>query len=69
MATLTVWKFDTPPGADDAERRLLTLSKEGLINIDDAATVELARRPARSRRPDRCTASPARGRSWASSGV
>lgn len=39
MATLTVWKFDTPEGADQAEHVLLRLSKEGLITVDDAAVV------------------------------
>jgi uncharacterized membrane protein len=40
MATLTAWKFDTPEGASQAEDILIGLSKEGLINIDDAAVVE-----------------------------
>lgn len=39
MATLTVWKFDSPEGADQAERVLLRLSKEELISVDDAAVV------------------------------
>lgn len=39
MATLTAWKFDTPDGADEAERTLIALSKEELIQIHDAATV------------------------------
>lgn len=39
MATLTVWKFDTPDGADQAERVLVDLSKQQLIDIGDAATV------------------------------
>lgn len=42
MATLTVWKFDTPSGADDAVSRLEVLQKEGLITIEDAATVSWA---------------------------
>ncbi|MET0145920.1 MAG: DUF1269 domain-containing protein [Ilumatobacteraceae bacterium] len=40
MATLTAWKFDTPDGAAEAEAILLALTKEELIHIYDAATVE-----------------------------
>lgn len=40
MATLTAWKFDTPEGAAQAESTLVSLSKQQLINIYDAATVE-----------------------------
>jgi len=40
MATLTAWKFDTPDGAAQAEAILVGLSKEQLISIYDAATVE-----------------------------
>jgi uncharacterized membrane protein len=40
MATLTAWKFDTPEGAAQAESILVGLSKEELITIHDAATVE-----------------------------
>ena len=39
MATLTVWKFDDPGGADAAEKTLIDLSKQKLITIVDAATV------------------------------
>jgi uncharacterized membrane protein/uncharacterized BrkB/YihY/UPF0761 family membrane protein len=39
MGTLTVWKFDTPGGADAAEQALLDLSKQRLISIEDAAIV------------------------------
>jgi uncharacterized membrane protein len=39
MATLTVWKFDTAGGADDAIGTLESLSKQELITIHDAATV------------------------------
>jgi uncharacterized membrane protein len=42
MATLTAWKFDTPEGASQAEEILVGLSKEELIHIYDAATVEWA---------------------------
>lgn len=37
--TLTVWKFDSPDGADKAEATLLELQKEALISVHDAATV------------------------------
>ena len=40
MATLTVWKFDNPDGAAKAESILIGLSKEELIHVYDAATVE-----------------------------
>ena len=39
MATLTVWKFETPTGADQAISTLESLAKQELINIHDAATV------------------------------
>jgi uncharacterized membrane protein len=39
MATLTVWKFDTAGGAEDAITTLESLSKQELITIHDAATV------------------------------
>jgi uncharacterized membrane protein len=39
MATLTVWKFDSPGGADAAEATLEQLAKQELIKIHDAATV------------------------------
>ena len=38
MSTLTVWKFPTPEGADQAVVKLEQLSKQGLITIHDAAT-------------------------------
>jgi len=40
MATLSAWKFDTPDGAANAETILVGLSKQELITIHDAATVE-----------------------------
>ena len=40
MATLSAWKFDTPDGAANAEAILVGLSKQELITIHDAATVE-----------------------------
>ena len=39
MATLTVWKFETPQGAQEALNKLIDLSKQHLIQINDAATV------------------------------
>ena len=39
MATLTVWKFDTAGGADDATDVLRDLASQHLITIHDAATV------------------------------
>jgi uncharacterized membrane protein len=39
MATLTVWKFDTAAGAEKAEQTLFDLAKQGLIKVQDAATV------------------------------
>jgi uncharacterized membrane protein len=39
MATLTVWKFTSSTGADDAVATLEKLSKQELIKIHDAATV------------------------------
>jgi len=39
MATLTVWKFNKPDTADRAESVLLDLSKQQLIQVEDAATV------------------------------
>ena len=39
MATLTVWKYDTTYGADQASEKLLDLAHEGLLQVHDAATV------------------------------
>jgi uncharacterized membrane protein len=39
QATLTVWKFNTPQGAEEASRTLQNLAKEDVITIHDAATV------------------------------
>ena len=39
MTTLTVWKFDNPTGAQEALNKLVELSKQHLIEINDAATV------------------------------
>jgi uncharacterized membrane protein len=39
MATMTVWKFPTPGGADRAEATLKDLQRRELIRIHDAAIV------------------------------
>ncbi len=39
MATLTVWKFPTAGGAEDAVRTLERLQGEALIKVQDAAVV------------------------------
>jgi uncharacterized membrane protein len=39
MGTLTVWKFDSPSGAENAINTLQDLAKQELIKIYDAATV------------------------------
>ena len=39
MATLTVWKFDTPDAADQASRTLQEFAKQNLITVHDLATV------------------------------
>src|SRR4051812_38250412 len=48
MATLTVWKFDTAEGANEAEASLEVLAKQELIKIHDAATVSW---PANKKKP------------------
>src|SRR5215218_7608202 len=39
MATLTVWKFDSPGGAENALAQLERMQKEELIQVNDAAYV------------------------------
>lgn len=39
VGTLTVWKFGSPGGADDAVDLLKDLTKQGLITVHDAAVV------------------------------
>lgn len=39
MATLSVWKFPTPIGAEQAEHTVEQLSKQDLIRVQDAAIV------------------------------
>jgi len=42
MSTLSVWRFDTPNGAENAVSTLEGLSKQQLITVHDAATVSWA---------------------------
>jgi uncharacterized membrane protein len=39
MATLTVWRFKEPDGAEHAAATLAELQSQGLISVHDAATV------------------------------
>ena len=39
MATLSVWRFDTPTGAENAVSTLADLARQRLIAVHDAATV------------------------------
>lgn len=39
MSTITVWKFDTPHGADDALGKLKNLHSELFLQLHDAAVV------------------------------
>jgi uncharacterized membrane protein len=39
MASLTVWKFETAGGAQEALEKLVSLSKQQLITVQDAAIV------------------------------
>lgn len=39
MSTVTVWKFDTPYGADEALSKLERLHSELLVDLHDAAVV------------------------------
>jgi len=48
MATLSVWKFPTADGAEQAEETLVQLQTEGLIKVHDAA---LATWPEGKKRP------------------
>jgi uncharacterized membrane protein len=48
MATLSVWKFPTATGADQAEATLEQLQKEELIKVHDAAIVSW---PAEKKKP------------------
>ena len=39
QSTLTVWKFDTPDGAQAAEQTVEELNRENVLTLQDAATV------------------------------
>jgi uncharacterized membrane protein len=39
QATLTVWKYDSPTGADEAVAIVEQLTREGIVTLHDAATV------------------------------
>jgi uncharacterized membrane protein len=65
-STLSVWKFDSATGADDAERVIKNLASEGLIVVSDAATVSWpvgAKRP-KTRQLNATTAGGALGGSF-----
>ena len=66
MATLTVWKFDSPTGADQAESTLLDLQKQQLITVHDAATVswEEGKRKPKTRQSNNLTGAGALGGSF-----
>ena len=42
QATLTVWKFDTAEGADQAVTTLEGLARQNIVTLHDAATVSWA---------------------------
>ena len=44
MASLTVWKFETPEGAQDALNKVTELSKQQLIQLQDCGGRLLAGR-------------------------
>ncbi|QYN38588.1 DUF1269 domain-containing protein [Pseudonocardia sp. DSM 110487] len=48
MSTLSVWRFNTPDGAEKAVNTLERLSKQQLITVHDAATVSW---PADAKKP------------------
>ena len=39
MATLTIWRFDTPDGAERASTRMEALARNELVTVHDAAIV------------------------------
>ncbi|GAA2941603.1 DUF1269 domain-containing protein [Streptomyces enissocaesilis] len=67
MATLTVWKFDSPEGAEAVESSLLQLQKQELIKVVDAATVswpEEAKKPRTKQLHDLAGAGALSGSFW-----
>jgi uncharacterized membrane protein len=63
MATLTVWKFGSPEGAEDALRTLASLTSQQLITVHDAATASwpVGRKKPRTRQAQDLAASGALG--------
>jgi uncharacterized membrane protein len=59
VATLTVWKFDTPGGAEQAFRVLTSLQSQELLKLHDAAWVEW--QPGKNKPKTHQAASPAAG--------
>jgi uncharacterized membrane protein len=66
VATLTVWKFPTPYGAQQAEDTVLALQKQQLISVHDAATVswEEGRRKPKTRQANNLAGAGALGGSF-----
>jgi uncharacterized membrane protein len=63
QATLTVWKFDSPQGAEEASKTLQELAKANLITVHDAATVswEVGKKKPKTRQLASTTAAGALG--------
>lgn len=67
MATLTVWKFTTPDGAEDALTTLQSLEKQEVVTVVDAATVSWdsgAKKPATRQLHDTVGAGALGGMFW-----
>jgi len=66
QATLTVWKFNTPQGAEQAAETLQDLARQNVVTIHDAATVtwEEGRKKPRTRQLSSTTAAGALGGSF-----
>jgi uncharacterized membrane protein len=66
VATLTVWKFPTASGADQAEETALALQKQQLVTVHDAATVswEAGKKRPKTRQSNNLTGAGALGGSF-----
>ncbi|SDE27079.1 Uncharacterized membrane protein [Blastococcus fimeti] len=67
MSTLSVWRFDTPDGADAAVVTLTDLARQQLITVHDAATVSWppdARKPRTRQLRDLTSAGALGGAFW-----
>ena len=67
MSTLSVWRFDTPDGAEKAVTTLEGLSRQQLVTVRDAATVswqEGAKKPKTRQLHDLAGAGALRGAFW-----